>query len=101
MAVHELTGLLGDETLSATGRQTRLQGWRGDDARPADDALAQRLGPAACAVGSFVGIALESPIVLGVTAAFVAATGRCVPSMLFTMPWGAERACERDLHSAR
>jgi hypothetical protein len=176
MTVRELTQLLGDVTLSPVERRTRLQGWRGDDARRADDAaLAQRFAPAACAVGAFAGVALRSPIVLGVfaatallgaiaanhpfeslynawagrrgrpklpanraakrlgcaiglvflggsaiayasgastlglglglflgsVAAFGAITGWCEPSMLFTVLWGAERACGRDLVRAR
>lgn len=176
MSTCDLTELLGDAALSPLERRTRLQGWRGDDARQADAAaVAQRLAPAACAIGAFAGVALRSPLVLGVfaasalvgavaanhpfeslynalaarrgrptlpanraakrlgcaiglvflggaavayavgaepvglvlgvilglTATFVAVTGWCVPSMLFTVLWGAERACERDLVSAR
>jgi hypothetical protein len=176
MTVRDLTELFGDDTLSPVERRTRLQGWRGDDARRADAAVfAQRLAPAACAVGAFAGVALRSPVVLGLfaataligavadnhpfesiynawaahrgrptlpanraakrlgcaiglvflggsavayaagattlglvlgiilgaTAAFVAVTGWCVPSMLFTVLFGGERACERDLVSTR
>ena len=176
MSVHELTELLRDPAATWTERRTRLQGWRGDDASRADAAVAaQRLAPAACAIGSFAGIALESPLVLGsfaatavigafarnhpfewaynawaaprgrptlptnraakrlgcaigaaflggsalayatgaatlglvlalilgATATFVAATGICVPSMLFTVLWGTERACARGLLPSR
>jgi hypothetical protein len=176
MSVNELTALLRDPTSTWTERRTRLQGWSGDDACQADAAAgAQRVGPAACAIGSFAGVALHSPLVLGVFAAtavvgavapnhpfemiynawavrrrrptlpanraakrlgcaigavflggaavayaagaatvglvlglvlgvlatFVAATGICVPSMLFTVLWGAERACAPHLLSDR
>jgi hypothetical protein len=176
MSVHELTELLRDPASTWTERRTRLQGWRGDDACRADAAVgAQRLAPAACAIGSFAGIALESPLVLGAfaatavigafapnhpfewaynawaaprgratlppnraakrlgcaigvvflggaalayaagattlglvlalilgaTATFVATTGICVPSMLFTVLWGTERACSAGLVSSR
>jgi uncharacterized membrane protein len=176
MSTNELTALLRDPSSTWTERRTRLQGWRGDEARRADGAvIAQRVAPAACAIGAFAGIALRSPLVLGafaltavvgalapnhpfewlynrwavrrgraalpanraakrlgcaigvvllggaavayaagaagvglalalllgVTATFVAATGICIPSMLFTILWGAERACAPGLVPTR
>ena len=38
-------------------------------------------------------------LILGATAAFVAVTGICVPSIVFTVLWGAERACAPSLAS--
>lgn len=45
-----------------------------------------------------LGLALS--LVLGCTAAFVAVTGVCVPSMVFTLVWGAERAAAPGLFGA-
>lgn len=59
------------------------------------------LGGSAVAYGvgaATVGFVLA--VVLGGTAAFVAATGICIPSMVFTLVWGAERAAARDLFGA-
>lgn len=56
-------------------------------------ALAHSLGAAT------VGFVLA--LVLGGTAAFVAATGICLPSMLFTILWGAERAAAPRLFGTK
>jgi hypothetical protein len=45
-----------------------------------------------------VGLALAA--VLGLTAAFVAISGICVPSILFTLLWGANRATAPSLAAA-
>ena len=69
MALNEVTSLLTDRSLSWAQRLTRLQGWRGADAECAAAApIAQRIGPAVCAVGAFLGAALGSPAVLAVFA---------------------------------
>jgi hypothetical protein len=69
VGVRDLTAVLGASAQSWTQRRTRLQGWRGDDAERADAAVvAQRFGPAACAVGAFAGAWLRSPTVLAVFA---------------------------------
>jgi hypothetical protein len=47
---------------------------------------------------STLGVALA--LVLGGTAAFVAVTGICVPSMVFTALWGAERGAAPSLLEA-
>lgn len=82
---------------------------RGGHVLPANRA-AKRLG---CAIGVVLlggaafayamgaptaGLVLAS--VLGGTAAFVAATGICVPSIIFTVLWGLNRACEPSLVAA-
>lgn len=82
---------------------------RGGHVLPANRA-AKRLG---CAIGlvllggaafayamgaSTAGLVLAS--VLGGTAAFVAVTGICVPSIIFTVLWGLNRACEPSLVAA-
>lgn len=98
MSVNELTALLRDPASTWTERRTRLQGWRGDDACRADAAVG------AAAIAYAVGVAtvgLVLALILGVTATFVAITGICVPSMLFTVLWGAERACSTGLVSSQ
>lgn len=68
---------------------------------------ARRLG---CAIGvTFLGgaalayatgaatLGLVLALVLGLTATFVATTGICLPSLLFTALWGTERACASSL----
>jgi hypothetical protein len=82
---------------------------RGRHRLPANRA-AKRLG---CAMGvAFLGgsataYALGAPklglvlaLVLGGTAAFVAATGICVPSLIFTVLWGPHRAAAPTLIAA-
>lgn len=82
---------------------------RGRRQLPANRA-AKRFG---CAIGAtFLGgaavayavgaasLGLVLAAVLGGTAAFVALTGVCVPSMLFTLLWGAERATAPSLTMA-
>jgi hypothetical protein len=82
---------------------------RGRAALPANRA-AKRLG---CAIGvGFLGgaavayavgattLGLVLALVLAGTAAFVAITGICLPSMIFTVVWGAERACAPSLIAA-
>ena len=65
MGFRDLASLLTDVSLTWPERLARLQGWRGADAACAAAApLAQRLAPAVCAVGSAVGAALQSPLVL-------------------------------------
>lgn len=62
---HDVFRLLSDTTFTWSQRRTRLQGWRGADAEQADAAaIAQRLGPALCAVGSIAGAFMGSPAVL-------------------------------------
>lgn len=84
---------------------------QGRDPLPANRA-AKRLG---CAIGvlllggsavafvlgaTTVGVVLA--LVMAVTALFVAATGICVPSVMFTLVWGAERgACPTLARAAR
>ena len=71
---------------------------------------AKRLG---CAIGAaFLGsatiayalgastVGLVLALVLGTIAAFVAVTGICVPSILFTLLWGAERGSAASLVAA-
>lgn len=87
-----------------------FQRGRGRPMLPANRA-AKRLG---CAIGTvFLGgaaaaYALGAPAmgavlaaVLAVTAAFVAVTGICVPSIIFTVVWGVERATGRHLVGGR
>jgi hypothetical protein len=70
MSLRDLTSVLGDPSLTWAERRTRLQGWRGDEAECADRApVAQRVGPAGCAVGAGIGVAFESPPVLAAVAA--------------------------------
>lgn len=82
---------------------------RGRPALPPNRA-ARRLG---CAIGAVVlgaaaaayalgatGLGSLLALVLGSTAAFVAVTGICVPSVLFTLVWGSERACAPSLFAA-
>ncbi|HEX4906926.1 MAG TPA: DUF4395 family protein [Acidimicrobiales bacterium] len=89
MSVNELTTLLRDPDSTWTERRTRLQGWRGDDACRADAAAGgQRVGPAACAIGAFAGVALASPVVLGVVAA-TAVVGAVAPNHPFEMVYNA------------
>ena len=89
MSVDDLTSLLRDPASTWTERRTRLQGWRGDDACRADAAVgAQRLAPAACAIGSFAGIALESSLVLGAFAA-TAVIGAFAPNHPFEWIYNA------------
>lgn len=84
MSMRDVTTVLGDPSFTWAQRRTRLQGWRDHDAADADAAAAaQRLAPAACAAG-----------------AFVATTGICLPSILFTALWGGERACASGLATA-
>ena len=55
------------------------------------------------AVAFWVGasaLGLVLGLILGCTAAFVAVTGICVPSLLFTLLWGAERAAAPSLAAA-
>ena len=81
---------------------------RGGQPLPANRA-AKRLG---CAIGviflagassaytlgaSTLGLVLA--LTLGGTAAFVATTGICVPSLLFTLVWGTERAAAPSLRA--
>ena len=79
---------------------------RGRATLPANRA-AKRLG---CAIGvAFLGgaavayavgattLGLVLALVLAGTAAFVAVTGICLPSMIFTLLWGVERACAPSL----
>jgi hypothetical protein len=69
MSLHDLRSVLGDTSLTWTQRRTRLQGWRGAEADSADLAVvAQRVGPAVCALGAFAGAALASPPVLAIFA---------------------------------
>lgn len=82
---------------------------RGRQQLPANRA-AKRLG---CAIGViFLGgaaiafsvgastLGLVLALILGCTAAFVATTGICVPSLLFTVLWGARRAAAPSLAAA-
>ncbi|HWH33109.1 MAG TPA: DUF4395 family protein [Egibacteraceae bacterium] len=82
---------------------------RGSGALPPNRA-AKRFG---CAVGvAFLGgaalafasgattLGVVLSLMLGCTAAFVAVTGICLPSMLFTVLWGAERAAAPHLFGA-
>lgn len=88
----------------------RMARARGRATLPANRA-AKRLG---CAIGTVflggaaVAYALGAPAVgavlaavLGVTAAFVAVTGICVPSIIFTVVWGVDRATGRHLLRGR
>ena len=60
------------------------------------------LGGAALAYAAgAVTLGLVLALILGATATFVATTGICVPSMLFTVLWGTERACSAGLVSSR
>ena len=100
-----LTTLLGDTSLTWTERRTRLQGWSAPDADQADATPGvQRIAAVVCAVGALAGAVTGSPLVLalvlGGTAAFVAATGICVPSLIFTALWGAHRAAAPSLVTA-
>ena len=89
MSVEEVTALLRDPSSTWTERRTRLQGWQGDDARRADAAvLAQRVAPAACAIGAFAGAALQSPLVLTAFAA-TAVVGTFAPSHPFEWMYNA------------
>jgi hypothetical protein len=54
---------------------------------------------AAFALGTLM-LGLVLGLVLGGTAAFVAATGICVPSLVFTALWGAHRAAAPSLLAA-
>jgi hypothetical protein len=87
----------------------RLAGRRGVSALPANRA-AKRL---ACALGvvflggAAVAFAVGNVLVgtvlagaMGVTATFVAVTGICVPSAIFTMLWGTDRAQSPSLAAA-
>jgi hypothetical protein len=87
----------------------RVASTRGRHQLPANRA-AKRLG---CAIGvvflggSAVAFALGAPmlglalaLVLGGTAAFVVATGICVPSLVFTALWGSHRAAAPSLVAA-
>lgn len=87
----------------------RVAAGRDRQTLPANRA-AKRFG---CAIGAvFLGsaavayalgaatVGLVLALVLGGTAAFVAATGVCVPSMLFTLMWGVERATAPSLRAA-
>lgn len=70
MSVKEVAALLGDSSLTWTERRTRLQGWRGPEAECANRApAAQRVGPAVCAAGAFLGAWTGSPLLLAVMAA--------------------------------
>jgi hypothetical protein len=88
----------------------RLGRSRGRPTLPANRA-AKRLG---CAIGtvflggSAAGYALGADAVgavlaavLGITAVFVAVTGICVPSIIYTVVWGIERASGRHLVGGR
>lgn len=83
MSARDLKAVLGDSSRTWTERRTRLQGWRGDDAARADSAVvAQRVAPAACAIGALAGAALQSPLVLGILAA-TALVGATAPNHPF------------------
>jgi hypothetical protein len=85
VGVDDLRAVLGDTSLSRTERLTRLQGWRGEDAERAERAVvAQRIGPATCAVGALLGAVLQSPPLLGVLAA-TALVGALAPNHPFEM----------------
>jgi len=86
--------------------------WASHRGRPAlpPNRAARRLG---CAIGVvFLGgaafayaagaatLGFVLAMVLGATAAFVATTAICVPSMLFTLVWGSERATAPTLVAA-
>ena len=98
MAVRDLTSLLADRSLTWPQRLTRLQGWRGHDAACADAApLAQRIGPAVCALGAGLGAVLESPAVLAVfaTTALIGAVAPNHPFEAVYNRWAEPRGRRR------
>ena len=94
MTIREVTSLLTDESSSWGHRLARLQGWSGADAECAAAApAAQRVGPAVCAVGAFVGAATQSPVVLAIFAgtAAIGAVARNHPFEVVYNRWAASR----------
>ena len=94
MTIREVTSLLTDESSSWGHRLARLQGWRGADAECAAAApAAQRVGPAVCAVGAFLGAATQSSVVLAIFAgtAAVGAVARNHPFEVVYNRWAAWR----------
>ena len=94
MTIREVTSLLTDESSTWGHRLARLQGWRGADAECAAAApTAQRVGPAVCAVGAFLGAATRSPVVLAIFAG-TALIGAVAPNHPFEVVynrWAARR----------
>ena len=80
MSLRDVRELLDDPSRTWGERRARLQGWRGLDAARADAAVfAQRVGPAVCAVGAFVGASLQSPLLLAIVAV-TAVVGTTAPN---------------------
>lgn len=57
-------------------------------------------GAAVAMVSGLTTLGVVLAVVLGLTAAFVAVTRICVPSLLFTVLWGADRAAAATLKAA-
>lgn len=65
----EVTEILGDHSHDRETNLLRLQGWRdGELDQAAASGAIVRLGPAVCAVGTFIGVAIQSPALLGLVA---------------------------------
>lgn len=90
MSTAEVAAILGDSERPRAERLVRLQGWRGDDVDRAAEAgqIAQRIGPATCALAS-VALAATRSVPLGAVVAGTAVVGALAPLHPFESAYGA------------